>query len=46
MYWEAVDVYEGTVLESFEGLYVSAARYFEVVLKNYNYVVRPALVLA
>ena len=46
MYWEAVDVYEGTVLEVFEGLYPSAVNYFAVILKNHNYIIRPSLVLA
>lgn len=44
--WEAVDIYEGTVLEIFEGLYSGAANYFAVVLKGHNYFIRPALVVA
>ena len=44
--YEAVDLYEGTVLEYFEGSLFEANRYFAKVLLRGTYFVRSALVLA
>ena len=46
MCYEAVDLYEGTVLEYFEGSLFEANRYFAKVLLRGTYFVRSALVLA